>query len=143
MTKIGTLFLLAFLATTCSAQLLRSGLDPQLARRLNANTDLINRVIKLLLPVANTQLQALIKDPVDIPVEESFSAGKTQAAGDCQAGEDITATLVLGALSGQNSTEITSLTVREGTEEVSCGCCPTTFSGTFDIVLCKYSSKLL
>lgn len=141
-----TTLLLALVASSATAEFLRNSNSPlsmdsftseTIRRRLNANTDLINKVIKAILPTLNTGLQAAIPDPFTVDQTASFSPG-TVNSGSCSGqNAQVTVSYTLQQLTGQNTTQISSLTVREGTESVRCGCGHQDFSGTFDIVLGK------
>ncbi|CAB9517875.1 expressed unknown protein [Seminavis robusta] len=91
------------------------------------NVDTINQAAADSLPTINSEVQANIEDPKTIGYTVTINPGTT-----CSSGA-VSASVTLDVISGQSTTEITSLTVQEGTESV--GSCPTTFSGTFNFVM--------
>jgi hypothetical protein len=92
--------------------------------------DVINEAIAATLPTINGLIQAAIPDPHTIG--ETVSATATASGTPCD-GQTLTIDITFESITGQNTTELTSLTVIEGTEDVSCGC-PTTFTGQFNFV---------
>lgn len=127
-------------AAGCSAKSLRPMKEEakaNLNRRLNCQTDIINQIlVEQIIPAANGQLDAAIPDPYKIDERGSIDLGRPPFP--CNTA-DIVTNYTVNELTGQRNTRIDSIIIREGTEEVCCCCCSQSFSGIFDIVLCKSS----
>ena len=109
-----------------------NGYDNETFENDGSDASLLNRLIQLLLPVVNGAFQALVPDPMNIPLAGRFQLGEINLL-ICKASADLS--YDFGQIAGLASMAIDSLQVVLGTEKVEFGCLETLWNAAFDMTI--------